>query len=107
MQVPHNFSRYQEDLFCRLLGEDYSTRCQKKNTTRRYTNVLLYGKVRVYLICHRPAQGARLFLITNRIDLNPIVALYKVRWSIETAFGMGVLSVCLLWGHLQQKSYRH
>ena len=102
---------------------EYNTRRQKKNTTRRYENILLYGKVRVHLVCHRPARGARLFLITNRTDLNPIVALYKLRWSIETAFGflkskgfdlestrlrkperiqrmMGVLSVCLLWGLL-------
>lgn len=102
---------------------ELNTRRQKKNTTRRYKNILLYGKVRVHLVCYRPTQGERLFIITNRTDLNPIVALYKLRWSIETAFGflkskgfdlestrlkkpervqrlIGVLSICLLWGLL-------
>ena len=110
---------------------EYSTRRQKKNTTRIYANALLYGRVHLHIVCHRPAQGTRLFLVTNRDDVHQAVTLYKQRWSIETAFGflkskgfdlettrlmqpermqrlMGVLSLCLLWGllvgdHLQQR----
>ena len=110
---------------------EYSTRRQKKNTTRIYENALLYGRVHLHIVCHRPAQGTRLFLVTNRDDVHQAVTLYKQRWSIETAFGflkskgfdlettrlmqpermqrlMGVLSLCLLWGllvgdHLQQR----
>ena len=102
---------------------ELNTRRQKKNTTWCYENALLYGRLRVHIVCHRPAKGERLFLVTNRADLDQVVALYKLRWSIETAFGflkskgfdpestrlkklermqrlIGVLSVCLLWGLL-------
>lgn len=102
---------------------EYSTRRQKKNTTRIYENALLYGRVRLHIVCHRPAKGPRLFLVTNRDQVQQVVTLYKQRWSIETAFGflkskgfdlettrlkkpermqrlMGVLSLCLLWGLL-------
>ena len=107
----------------RRLHLEYSTRRQKKNTTRIYENGLLYGQLRVHIVCHRPTKGKRLFLVTNRADLNQVVALYKLRWSIETAFGflkskgfylestrmkkpermqrlIGVLAICLLWGLL-------
>lgn len=109
---------------------EYSTRRQKKNTTRIYKQALLYGRIRLHIVCHRPSKGPRLFLVTNRDDGHQAVTLYKQRWSIETAFGflkskgfdlestrlkhpermqrlMGVLSVCLLWallvGHDLQK----
>ena len=102
---------------------EYNTRRQQKNTTRIYENALLYGQVRLHIVCHRPTKGARLFLVTNRDDVHQVVTVYKQRWSIETAFGflkskgfdlettrltqpermqrlMGVLSICLLWGLL-------
>ena len=109
---------------------DDNTRRQKKNTTRIYKQALLYGRIRLHIVCHRPAKGPRLFLVTNREDVDQAVPLYKQRWSIETAFGflkskgfdlestrlkkpqrmqrlMGVLSLCLLWalfvGHELQK----
>ena len=65
----------------------YSTRRQKRNTTRYYEQALLYGKLRLHIVCHRPAKGERLFRVTNRANLDPIVSSYKLRWSIETAFG--------------------
>lgn len=109
---------------------EYSTRRQKKNTTRIYKQALLYGRIRLHIVCHRPANGPRLFLVTNREEVHQTVTLYKQRWSIETAFGflkskgfdlettrlkqpermqrlMGVLCLCLLWallvGHERQK----
>ena len=33
------------------------------------------------------AKGERLFRVTDRANLDPVVSLYKLRWSIETAFG--------------------
>ena len=100
-----------------------NTRRQKKNTTWHYENALRYGRLRVHIVCHRPAKGERLFLATHRADLSQVVSLYKLRWPIETAFGflkskgfdlestrltkperiqrlIGVLSICLLWGLL-------
>ena len=100
-----------------------NTRRQKKNTNWHYENTLRYGRLRVHIVCHRPAKGERLFLATHRADLGQVVSLYKLRWPIETAFGflkskgfdlestrltkperiqrlIGVLSICLLWGLL-------
>jgi len=100
-----------------------NTRRQKKNTTWHYENTLRYGRLRVHTVCHRPAKGERLFLATHRADLGQVVSLYKLRWSLEAAFGflkskgfdlestrlskpdriqrlIGVLSICLLWGPL-------
>jgi hypothetical protein len=97
-----------------------------KGKTRIYENVTLYeqsDQVRVHLVCHRSEKGELVLLATNRSDLHQVRAIYKKRWSIETAFGflkskgfdleethltkpkriqllLGVLSLTLLWGLL-------
>lgn len=93
---------------------------QRKNTTKIYPNITLYGSLKLNLVCHRPAKDELLYLATNRPDLENTLALYRKRWSLETAFGflksrgfdlesthltdpkrlnllIGVLSLCLLW----------
>ena len=67
-----------------------STRTQAKGTTRVYEQVQLHAgtnSVVVHLICHRAANGQRVFLATTRTDFDAVVALYKQRWAAETAFG--------------------
>lgn len=94
-----------------------------KGSTRLYPATIIYGDLRLNLICHRPQKGDPVLLITNREDLDEVLELYRKRWSIETAFGflksrgfnleethlthperlhllMGVLALCLLWGLL-------
>tara|TARA_Y100001934_G_scaffold163187_1_gene194488 strand:- start:304 stop:558 length:255 start_codon:yes stop_codon:yes gene_type:complete len=51
-----------------------NTRRQKKNTTWHYENTLRYGRLRVHIVCHRPAKGERLFLATHRADLSQVVS---------------------------------
>lgn len=63
------------------------TRYWKRDTTRIFFNVLLYQSVRLNLVVHRPPKGEALLLVTNRTDLEQVVQLYGLRWSIETAFG--------------------
>jgi len=101
-------------------------RTLSKGQTRYYKNVLLYernDRVRVHLVCHRSTKGELVLLATNRPDLEQVLAEYKNRWSIETAFGflksrgfeleethvthpqriqllLGVLSLTLLWALL-------
>lgn len=57
-----------------------------RGQTRFYPHTILYGDVTLNLVCHRPAKGELVILITNRTDLEQILALYGVRWSIETTF---------------------
>ena len=45
---------------------ELNTRRQEKNTTWHYEDALLYGRLRVHIVCPRPAKGERLFLVTNR-----------------------------------------
>ena len=74
----------------RALSLARSTRNQAKGTTRVYEQVQLYegsNSVFVHLICHRAANGQRVFLATTRTDFDTVVALYKQRWAAETAFG--------------------
>ena len=74
----------------RTLSLARSTRNQAKGTTRVYEQVQLYegdNTVSVHLICHRAANGQRVFLATTRTDFDNVVALYKQRWAAETAFG--------------------
>ena len=99
-------------------------RGQAPNTTCVYEHVHLYegsNTVPVHIICHRPLQGARIFLATHRTDFDAVVSLYKQRWAAETAFGflkskgfdlettrlrdperirrlLSVLSIAMLWG---------
>ena len=40
----------------------------------------------VNLVCHRPAHGQPILLITNRTDLSRCEPLYGQRWTIETTF---------------------
>jgi len=63
------------------------TRYWKRGLTRTFYNVTLYRSLRLNLVVHRPRKGDPLLLITNRSDLDQVVANYGQRWSIETAFG--------------------
>jgi hypothetical protein len=63
------------------------TRYWKRGLTRTFYNVTLYRSLRLNLVVHRPLKGDPLLLITNRSDLDQVVATYGQRWSIETAFG--------------------
>lgn len=96
---------------------------QKRGTTKTYPNIQLYNSLCLNLVSHQPNKGERLFLITNREDLDQVRKFYKKRWTIETAFGflksrgfeleqthlthpkrlellILVLALCLLWGLL-------
>ena len=53
---------------------------------RFYPHTVLYGDVPLNLICHRPAKGELVILITSRTDLEQVLELYGARWSIETTF---------------------
>ena len=57
-----------------------------RNTTRYYPQTTLYDGVTVNLVCHRPAHGQPILLITNRTDLKQVRTLYGQRWTIETTF---------------------
>ena len=57
-----------------------------RNTTRYYPQTTLYNGLTLHLVCHRPARGERILLITNRTDLKQVLALYGQRWAIETTF---------------------
>ena len=47
-----------------------------RNTTRYYPQTTLYNGLTLHLVCHRPARGERILLITNRTDLKQVLALY-------------------------------
>ena len=55
-------------------------------TTRYYPQTTLYDGLTLNLVCHRPVHGQRILLITNRTDLQQVLALYGQRWAIETTF---------------------
>ena len=57
-----------------------------RNTTRYYPQTTLYNGLTLHLVCHRPARGERILLITNRTDLKQVLAVYGQRWAIETTF---------------------
>ena len=63
------------------------TRYWKRGLTRTFYNVTLYRSRRLNLVVHLPLKGDPLLLITNRSDLDQVVATYGQRWSIEIAFG--------------------
>ena len=96
---------------------------QRRNTTKTYETVTLYGSLSLNLICHRPPKEERVYLVTNHSNLNGALKRYRKRWSLETTFGflksrgfdlesthltdpkrlkmlIGVLTLCLLWGLL-------
>ena len=55
-------------------------------TTRYYPQTTLYDGLTLNLVCHRPARGERILLLTNRTDLQQVLARYGQRWAIETTF---------------------
>ena len=57
-----------------------------RGTTRYYPHTTLYNGLTLNLVCHRPTHGQRILLITNRTDLQQVLALYGQRWAIETTF---------------------
>ena len=57
-----------------------------RGTTRYYPHTTLYGGLTLNLVCHRPRRGERILLLTNRTDLQQVLALYGQRWAIETTF---------------------
>ncbi len=57
-----------------------------RGSTRYYPQTTLYSGLTLNLVCHRPARGERILLITNRTDLQQVLALYGQRWAIETTF---------------------
>lgn len=57
-----------------------------RGTTRYYPHTTLYDGLTLNLVCHRPARGERILLITNRTDRQQVLALYGQRWAIETTF---------------------
>ena len=63
------------------------TQRMPRGTTRFYPETGLYDGLTLHLVCHRPAQGEAILLITNRTDLKQVLKLYGQRWAIETAFG--------------------
>ena len=94
---------------------------QRRNTTKTYETVTLYGSLSLNLICHRPPKEERVYLVTNHSNLNGAFKRYRKRGSLETTFGflkskgfdlesthltdpkrlkmlIGVLTLCLLWG---------
>ena len=96
---------------------------QRRNTTKTYEAITLYGSLSLNLICHRPQKEEMVYLVTNRSELEGALKRYGKRWSLETTFGflksrgfdlesthltdskrlkmlIGVLTLCLLWGLL-------
>jgi len=94
---------------------------QRRNTTKTYEAITLYGSLSLNLICHRPPKEERVYLVTNHSGLNGALKRYGKRWPLETTFGflksrgfdlesthltdpkrlkmlIGVLTLCLLWG---------
>ena len=57
-----------------------------RGSTRYYPQTTLYDGLTLNWVCHRPARGERILLITNRTDLQQVLALYGQRWAIETTF---------------------
>ncbi len=57
-----------------------------RGTTRYYPHTTLYNGLTLNRVCHRSAHGERILLITNRTDLQQVLALYGQRWAIETTF---------------------
>ena len=57
-----------------------------RGTTRYYPHTTRYDGWTLNLVCHRPVHGQRILLITNRTDLQQVLALYGQRWAIETTF---------------------
>lgn len=57
-----------------------------RGTTRYYPHTTLYNGLTLNLVCHRPVRGERILLLTNRTDLQQVLALYGQRWTIETTF---------------------
>ena len=57
-----------------------------RGTTRYYPHTTLYNGLTLNLVCHRPAHGERILLITNRTDLQQVLEVYGQRWAIETTF---------------------
>ena len=57
-----------------------------RGTTRYYPHTTLYNGLTLNLVCHRPARGERILLITNRTDLQQVLDVYGQRWTIETTF---------------------
>ena len=55
-------------------------------TTRYYPQTTLYDGLTLNWVCHRPARGQHILLLTNRTDLQQVLALYGQRWAIETTF---------------------
>ena len=66
---------------------DAFTQRMRPGTTRYYPNTTLYDGLTLHLVCHRPAKGEHILLITNRTDLKRVLALYGKRGAIETTFG--------------------
>jgi transposase len=106
------------------------TQRMRRGTTRFYPETVLYDGLTLQLVCHRPARGEVVLLITNRTDLKQVLAVYGKRWSIETAFGflkskgfnvedthlthpprlhllMGLLAWTLLWALLVGEHLHH
>ena len=69
----------------RRYGASFNER-MPRGTTRYYPQTTLYDGLTLNLVCHRPARGERILLITNRTDLQQVLALYGQRWAIETTF---------------------
>ena len=57
-----------------------------RGPTRYYPQTTLYNGLTLNLVCHRPVRGERILLLTNRTDLQQVLALYGQRWAIETTF---------------------
>ena len=69
----------------RRYGTTFNARMPRA-TTRYYPQTTLYDGLTLNLVCHRPARGERILLITNRTDLKQVLAVYGQRWAIETTF---------------------
>ena len=69
----------------RRYGTTFNARMPRA-TTRYYPQTTLYDGLTLNLVCHRPARGERILLLTNRTDLQQVLALYGQRWAIETTF---------------------
>ena len=101
-----------------------------RGTTRYYPQTILYDGLTLNLVCPRPVRGERILLITNRTDLQQVLALYGQRWAIETTFAclksrgfnledthlthpqrlhllMGLLAWTLLWALLVGQQLHH
>ena len=69
----------------RRYGTTFNARMPRA-TTRYYPQTTLYDGLTLNLVCHRPARGERILLLTNRTDLQQVLARYGQRWAIETTF---------------------